>query len=209
MRRNAARGTHDIRTNFDSAFYRRFYHDPRTRVHSAAEIQRLATFVFAYLDYLRVPVRRVLDLGCGVGRWQREVATHHPRATYTGVETSEYLREKYGWDRGSVTDYRGRGRYDLVICQSVLQYLEDADAHRAIANIARLCRGALYLEAPTRDDLQRNADRATTDRNIHRRTAAWYRAIIQSHFRAIGGGVFLPLDSPVVLYELEGLEPRK
>jgi SAM-dependent methyltransferase len=192
-----------VRSHFDAAFYRRYYLNPKTRVHDARSHRRLAAFVFAYLDYLRIPVRRVLDLGCGLGRWRTELAAHQPRATYTGVETSDHLCEKYGWGRGSVIDYRGRGSYDLVICQSVLQYVDDADVHRAITNMARLCRGALYLEVPTRDDLQRNADRATTDRNIHRRSGAWYRAAISKHFRFAGGGIFLPHDSLAVLYDLE------
>jgi SAM-dependent methyltransferase len=192
-----------VRTDFDEAYYRRFYVDRPTRAQHPSDVRRLAAFVFAYLNYLRIPVRRVLDVGCGLGRWHGAVAQHHPRAAYTGVEPSAYLCEKYGWQRGSVTDYRARGRYDLVVCQSVLQYLDDADVHRAIANMARLCRGALYLEITTRGDLQRYADRARTDTDIHVRTADWYRRALRPHFRSAGGGVFLPNDSPVVLYELE------
>jgi trans-aconitate methyltransferase len=148
----------------------------------------------------------VLDLGCGFGRWRDALAAHHPRATYTGVESSEYLCEKFSWERGSVTDYRGRGQYDLVICQGVLQYVDGAGVHRAVANLARLCRGALYLEIATRGDLQKNTDRTATDANVYARSAEWYRRIVERHFRGIGGGVFLPKDSPVVLYELEALD---
>jgi trans-aconitate methyltransferase len=203
-RRNAAAKRHAaVRTDFDEAYYRRFYVDRRTRAQDPREVRRLAAFVFAYLEYLRVPVRRVLDLGCGFGRWRDALAAHHPRATYTGVESSEYLCEKFGWERGGVAEYRGRGQYDLVICQGVLQYVDEAGVHRAMANLARLCRGALYLEIATRGDLQKNTDRTATDANVYARSADWYRRIIERHFRGIGGGVFLPKDSPVVLYELE------
>jgi SAM-dependent methyltransferase len=206
MRPKPARGTREVRTTFDEAYYRRFYIDRRSRAQDAGDVQRLAAFVFAYLDYLRIPVRRVLDLGCGLGRWRDALAERHPRATYTGVETSAYLCEKYGWEHSSAPDYRGRGRFDLVVCQSVLQYLDDADAQRTVANMARLCRGALYLEITTRGDLQRFADRARTDAEIHVRSAEWYQRIVRRYFRSAGGGLFVPQDSPVVLYELEALD---
>jgi len=38
-----------------------------------------------------------------------------------------------------------RRRPSLVVCYDVLQYLDDRHSSTAIANLARLCRGALYL----------------------------------------------------------------
>jgi SAM-dependent methyltransferase len=192
------------RDAFDEEYYRRFYLNPATRVSAAPAQARLADFVFGYLAHLEVPVKRVLDLGCGLGQWRKELAKHHPKATYQGVEFSPYLCEKLGWVRGSVADYRGRGRYDLVICQSVFQYLDDAEAKAGIRNLARLCRGAVYLEIITRKDWREHCNREITDGNIHLREGAWYRKQLDRHFRSIGGGLFLPKDSPAVLYELEG-----
>lgn len=189
---------------FDAGFFRRFYLKPGTRVREASGQIRLARFVFAYMGYLGLPVRRVLDLGCGLGAWQRDVARSHPEARYQGVEASDYLCAKFGWKRGTVADYRDRGRFDLVICQSVLQYLSDGEVRRGVENMARLCRGALYLETVTRLDWEANCDRKATDGRIHLRDGAWYRRQLGRHFRSVGGGVFLPKDSPVVLYELEG-----
>jgi SAM-dependent methyltransferase len=149
-------------------------------------------------------VRRVLDLGCGLGAWCGEVTARYPRATYTGVESSEYLRRKYGWAEGTAATYRGRGRYDLVICQGVLQYVDDVEFRASIANIARLRRGAAFLEIPTVRDWNEHCDRSTSDGQIHFRTGDWYRREIARHFRSAGAGVWLPHDSPAVLYELEG-----
>jgi SAM-dependent methyltransferase len=191
------------RAEFDAAFYRRFYLDSATRVHDPRSRRRLADFVLACLDHLGIPVRRVLDVGCGLGHWRVELARRRPGARYTGVETSGYLCDTLGWERGAADTWRGRGRHDLVICQSVLQYLDDRAVARSLANLARQCRGALYLEVVTREDWRRHCDRETTDGHIHLRPAAWYRKAIARHFRAVGGGIFLPKDSPVVLYELE------
>jgi hypothetical protein len=121
------------------------------------------------------------------------------------VEASDYLCRTLGWEKGTAAGYRGRGRYDLVLCQSVLQYLDDDEANRSLANLARLCRGALYLEAVTRGDWEERCDRKSTDGRIHLRPAAWYRRTVGRHFVGIGGGLFLPRGSKVVLYELETL----
>jgi len=191
------------RESFGEAYYTRFYRDPATRVRGSGLQARLAGFVFGYMAHLGLPVRRVLDLGCGLGHWRASLAQRHPRATYTGVEFSAYLCARFGWDEGSAADYAGRGRYDLILCQSVLQYLPDAGVRAAAANMARLCRGAVYLEIITAEDWRENVDQRVTDGKVHLRPAQWYHKVLGKHFRSAGGGLFLPKDTPAVLYELE------
>src|SRR5258706_61709 len=52
---------------FDKAYYQRFYHDPRTAVTSRAEMRSRAELIAACVNYLGLPVKRILDAGCGVG----------------------------------------------------------------------------------------------------------------------------------------------
>ncbi|MCA8967293.1 MAG: class I SAM-dependent methyltransferase [Planctomycetes bacterium] len=192
---------------FGAAYYRRFYEDPRTRVGDRAAVRKLAGFVAAYLTYLDVPVRRILDLGCGVGHWRDAAAKLWPQATYLGVEYSRYLCERFGWQHGSAADFAPTGRhgeFDLVICQGVLQYLDDDTAARAITNFGRLCRGALYLEALTRLDWEQNCDRSVTDGDVHLRPGDWYRRRLATDFQDCGGSVFTARRAGVPLFELEG-----
>lgn len=191
---------------FDESYYDRFYRNPATRVTERATIRRLARFVCAYLDHLEVDVETVLDLGCGLGLWRAEIRRHYPDAEYVGVEISEHACEEHGWEQGSVVDYEADEPADLVICQGVLQYLPAREARRAIGNLARLTRGALYLEALTREDWEHNVSRATTDGDVYLRKAQWYRSALRKHFIACGGGLFVPRDDPPVLYELEKAE---
>ena len=188
---------------FDRAYYQRHYRDRRTRVGGPGDITRLGDFVATYLQYLEQPVATVIDFGCGLGYWRRVVRRHFPGARYIGVEVSPYLCLRYGWARGSVVDWTIGEPADLVICHGVLQYLDAAQARRAIRNLARNCRGALFLEALTREDWARNCDRERTDGDVYLRPAAWYRRELRPRFRPIGGGIFLRPESPAVLYELE------
>lgn len=191
------------RRSFDEAYYRRFYESASTRVASERDFRRLGRFVTSYVTHMNQPVRNVLDLGCGIGAWQRIVKRRFPKATYTGVEISKYLCRKHGWVHSSIDEYRDEQRYDLVICQGVLPYLDGRTAKKAIKNMARLCRGVLYLEAVTREDWDEKVDQTRTDDQIHLRRAAWYRAALERHFECAGGGLYLSEDSPAVLYELE------
>jgi SAM-dependent methyltransferase len=192
--------------SFDEDYYRKYYEDPRTRVLDRKSCAALAGFVFAYLEFLRLPVARVLDIGCGIGLWRREVLRHHPAAQYFGVEKSEYLCRKYGWEQGSLTDYRPAEDCDLVICQGVLQYLDDTEAEAAMRNLPRLAKTALYLEILTAEDWEHNCDQGVTDGEVYLRSASWYRRRLRRHFRACGGGLFLAKRAPAVLYELEHLK---
>jgi len=203
---------HDETTSgepFDAGYYERFYGDPATRVSDQREIQRLASFVHGYLAYLQVPVRSILDVGCGVGHWRRACARLWPKARYWGVEYSSYLCEKFGWHNGSIATLEpaaelGRASFDLVICQGVMQYLDDATARAALANLASWTDGALYLEALTERDWEENCDQTVTDGDVHLRSGAFYRRRLTKNFQDCGGGVFCARRAGVALFELEG-----
>lgn len=189
---------------FDAAYYQRFYGNRTSRVSSQQAIDRLAKFVCSYLDYLEQPVRRVLDVGCGLGHWRTPIATHYPRAKYVGMEFSAHLCEQHGWLHGSISDRVPRGGFDLVICQGVLQYISDRGLPAALDNLATACRGVLYLEALTLEDWRQNVDQKRTDSAVHLRSAKRYRdGLRRRGFVAAGGGVFVSERSPVVLFELE------
>lgn len=191
---------------FDRAYYARFYENPKTRVTDAGQIGRLADFACGYLDYLGVSIKRVLDLGCGIGLWKEPLARHYPRARYQGVEYSTYLCEQYGWTQGSAVDFQAKQPFDLVVCQGVLPYLSTPDARKALANLASLCTGALYLEAVTSEDFAEGVvDEQRTDPGMHKRPRAFYLRALAPHFHNVGGGLFVARAANVPLYALERL----
>ena len=205
-RRSSAPATTPDR--FGPEYYRRFYDDPATRVADAEGVSVLAGFVAAYLRDLDVDVRTILDVGCGHGHWRTAASSLWPRAKYHGVEFSTHLCERFGWTQGSVVDFDpkaafGRERFDLVVCQGVLQYLDDRGAARALQNLGRWCDDALYLEALTARDWRENCDQKRTDGDVHLRTGDWYRQRLHKRFRAAGGGVFVARRAPVAFFELE------
>jgi SAM-dependent methyltransferase len=193
------RTTHD----FDEAYFRRYYGDAATRVADAGDARRLAGLIAGVTGYHGVRVRRILDAGCGIGLLRAPLLGHYPGASYEGLEVSPFLCARFGWHEGSLATFRSPRRFDLVVCHDVLQYLPDALAARAIANLARLSQGALYFSALTRRDWHHAADQSRTDRQVHLRPAEWYRSRLRRRFRHLGSGVYVARPLDPIVWELE------
>jgi SAM-dependent methyltransferase len=188
---------------FDQAYYQRFYFNPRTAVTSRAEMTSRARLIGSCVHYVGLPVGSILDAGCGVGMLRTPLLRAMPRAEYVGLEYSEYLCKRYGWRQGSIETFRTRRRFDLVVCYDVLQYLSAARARTAIANLARLCRGALYFGALTSEDWHENCDQTRTDRIPGLRPGSWYRRALSRHFQPLGCGMWLKQGLPLALWNLD------
>jgi 2-polyprenyl-3-methyl-5-hydroxy-6-metoxy-1,4-benzoquinol methylase len=189
--------------NFSADYFRKFYLDTATRVVTPTEMRSRAALIASALRQCQIPVRRILDAGCGIGLLRRPFAQFLPRARYTGLEASEYLCGRFGWTRGSIVDFAPRRPFDLVVCYDVLQYLSDAEAAAAIANLRLLSRAALYVSALTIEDWRSNCDRSRTDRAVHLRSGAWYRRRLQKSFRYVGFGIWVRKNVSAILWEME------
>jgi SAM-dependent methyltransferase len=199
MHKRAALGS----GRFGVDFYDRHYRNPRTAVTSRAEMARRAEFIAGFVNYLDLPVRSILDAGCGMGWLRAPLRRRIPGARYVGLEASEYLCKRFGWQHGSIADHRARTAYDLVICYDVLQYLDEGQARRAMANLARITRGALYFSALTLEDWERHCDQSRTDRDVALRPACWYRQRLARRFVELGGGLHLRRGVAAQQWELE------
>jgi len=190
-------------TVFGPAYFKKFYLSSSTRVVTPGEMRVRARLIAAILAQSGIPVRSILDAGCGIGLLREPFKEVLPRARYIGLEASDYLCTRYGWTKGSVVDYSPQKPYDLVVCYDVLQYLNDRDAARAVANLARLTRAAMYISALTHEDWRENCDRTRTDRAVHLRPGDWYRRRLKRNFRYLGFGVWLRKDVTAILWDLE------
>ncbi|HXK17952.1 MAG TPA: class I SAM-dependent methyltransferase [Polyangiaceae bacterium] len=188
---------------FDEAYYHRFYESPQTRVVSAEEHHHLAQFVFSFAEHNKVELKSVLDIGAGIGLWKNWVEKHYKSVSYTGTEVSAAMCKKHGFQHRDIARWRDRKKHDLIICQGVLQYLPDPDVAPAVANIAAMSRGLVYVEVATRADLRDRADKARTDTDIYVRNGSYYRGILAKHFVGVGCGLWWAKDRPPPFWELE------
>src|SRR5215467_11006272 len=94
------------RTQFDRDYYQRYYFDTRTAVATRAEMRARARLIAAFATHAGLPVRRILEAGCGTGMLRAPLLRQLPRARYFGLEASEYLCARYGWECGQIESYR-------------------------------------------------------------------------------------------------------
>jgi len=189
------------RSTFDAAYYRRFYSD--RPVHDRRRIGHLASGIVGLCRWWGIPIRSVLDIGAGPGLWRDWFATTLPSVRYTSTDVSEHACARYGHRQRDITTWTPTRQYDLVICQGVLQYLDNAGATAAITNLAAASRSMLYIEVPTSADRVDVVDPDLTDLDIFWRTGMWYRKRLGEHFVEIGAGLHYARSAPVVFYELE------
>ena len=145
----------------------------------------------------------MLDVGAGTGLWRDWFAKNRPKAMYRSTEYSEYACKKYRHEQRDITSWREDETFDLVVCQGVLPYLDDAGCAKALENIAAMSGGFLYLEAITKSDIDEVIDDAKTDVKVYGRTGAWYRKRLEKHFHEVGCGLWAKKDAAVLFYELE------
>ena len=168
------------RKSYDEAYFKKWYRDPRTRVHTPDAVRRKVRMVVGVAEYfLGRKLRSVLDVGAGEGTWRREIRRLRPHVRYLGVDPSEWVVARHGRRRnirlGSFEQLPalalGRG-HDLIVCADMLQYVPDAALKRGVRHLASILGGMAYLEAyTTGDDMEGDLE------GWHPRTKAQYRAV--------------------------------
>jgi SAM-dependent methyltransferase len=188
---------------FDARYFERYYERQRTRVYGADQVAELARGILGMIRWLGGNVSSVLDVGAGAGFWRGYLEANEPDVRYTSIDGSEYACARYGHELRDIARWRAREKFDLLVCQGVLPYLDDDDARAAIENMAAMSGGFLYLEAITSQDIEAVCDTEKTDVRVWRRKGSFYRDALEPHFTKLGLGLFYSKAADLRFYELE------
>jgi len=185
---------------FDTAYYQRFYGN--NGAHDAEKVAHLATAVHHLAAWWGVEVSTVLDVGAGMGMWRDWYNNTHPSVTVRSIDISEHACKTWHHEQRDISQWRPRGKFDLVVCHSVLQYLNKESVIQAFENLAAATRHVLYLELPTKWDYENIVDETSTDLQVYQRSGTWYRTQLAQYFRQVGAGLWVPQNG-IPMYELE------
>ena len=163
---------------YGRAYFDRWYRE--RRIGSPADLARVVALAVAMTEQvLARPVRSVLDVGAGEGRWQPILHRLRPQARYAGVDSSRWAIERWGRQRnlrlGSIDalDELGLdGPFDLVVASDILHYLATPALTLGMRQLVALVGGVAFLPTFTVQD-EIDGDRA----HFQRRSAATYRRI--------------------------------
>ena len=192
---------------FDAAYFRKYYEDPETRIYSAEQHAPLPSYVFHFADWNGIDIYEAIDIGAGIGLWKHWIEAHRPDTKYTGVDVSQAMCQRFGYQNRDIGTWKSKKKYDLVICQGVLQYIADESIEAAICNLAGMSRGLLFLEALTKKDVRENADLEVSDTSVNLRSATFYRKLLNQYFITIGGGLYFRRDVDHSFWELDIARP--
>ena len=145
---------------YDRAYFDRWYRGSRLALFHLGMLPRRVQLAVAAAEYLlERPIRTVLDVGCGEGRWRPLLLEARPAVRYIGVDSSAYVVRRFGRRRdirlgrfGELGRLGLRGRFDLIVCSDVLHYVELEEARRGLKAIARLLGGLAFIELFTVED---------------------------------------------------------
>lgn len=145
---------------YTRAYYDRWYRDPATRIATAAGTARKVRLAVAAAEFMLArPIESVLDVGCGEAPWRAPLLKLRPKASWIGVESSQYVVDALGPSRNIVHGTFGRlgalglkGPFDLIVCADVVQYIGDDDLRRGLRDIRRLAGGVVYIETFAKED---------------------------------------------------------
>ncbi len=168
---------------YDQAYFDRWYRHPAHRVSTAEGLGRKVRLALSMAEYLLArSIRSVLDIGCGEAPWYPMLRRLRPKVRYIGVDSSEYVLERFGARRNirrghfaELDALKLPKRVDLVVCADVVQYLTDRELERGLRAIRRLVTGIAFIEAFTTEDAMEgdrdgwNERSATEFRKLFRR----------------------------------------
>jgi SAM-dependent methyltransferase len=146
--------------SYDRAYYNRWYRDPRDRVATRESLERKVRMAVSVTEFLLSHrIQTVVDVGCGEAPWYPVLRSFRPDARYIGIESSDYVIERFGRSRnirrgtlGDLGKLRLPRDVDLVVVADVMQYVTDAEAERGLRAIRRILGGVLYMEMFTTHD---------------------------------------------------------
>lgn len=178
---------------YDRDYFDRWYR--KRAIQAPGVLARKAALAVASAEYyLGRPLRSVIDVGCGEGRWRAALHALRPGIDYLGIDSSEYAVRRYGRSRNlrlarfaQLDSLRFGPSADLLVCSDVLHYLPSAELKRGLRGFAEMCHGIAYVEAFCRgDDIE-----GDLDGYIARPASFYRRALSDAGFTDAGAQIWL------------------
>jgi SAM-dependent methyltransferase len=192
-------------TKFDKSYWDKNYSEPMS-MDGIGNARDHVRYLKSYLALEHVDVSSIVDLGFGYGHLFREMLKAFIPHTAVGIEPSPYAFKKARLDKlrpASTTDLklfeedlltwcRSKRKelvFDLGLCTSVFQYLEDRELKEIIPVLARRIK-YLYLTVPTDRELSRQVSELDfKDEYAIHRSRHKYQKLLRPYFTFVSARV--------------------
>lgn len=186
---------------FDENYWAKNYSEPKD-MDGIGNAKNHVRYLKAFLELEQITIKSMIDFGFGLGHLSSALIKAFKPWRYHGIEPSDLAFEKGGkrieknedvklrlecldlvsWSKKVESNSRW---FDLGICTSVFQYLNEEELETVLPIMARMNR-YLYLTVPTDKEL----DRQVSDLNFYddfaiRRNRGFYLELMAPHFTLI------------------------
>lgn len=192
---------------FSEAYWQANYDEPE-EMDGIINAGHHARYLKSFFDVEFVDISSVIDFGFGLGHLFEAVLKEFYPYKAWGIEPSGFAYNKVvekgiapvestqltlkNWSLEKWCDYavgKNQKWFDLGICTSVLQYLDEEALEKVIPILSQKVK-YLYLSVPTDFELKRQvSDLEFEDTYAFRRSKAFYAKILKPHFTIIGSRV--------------------
>lgn len=190
---------------FDKTYWDKNYSDPMS-MDGIGNAKDHVRYLQSFLALEHVDVSSIVDLGFGYGHLFREMLRAFKPHTAIGIEPSPFAFKKVKIDKlrpVPSTDLklleedlitwcrtkRKGNNFDLGICTSVFQYIQDKDLKEILPILATRIK-YLYLTVPTNVELGRQVSELEfKDEYAIHRTREQYQKLLRPHFTFISARV--------------------
>lgn len=196
----------DGAAGFDKNYWEANYHHPEM-MEGIANASEYVRYAKSFFDLEEHPIESICDLGFGLGLLFREflyvfqpdkalgidpspLAVKAAKALdldpYNRIDVKLKKLDLLSWCRGSIEDWE---YFDLGICTSVFQYLQDEELEEIIPILAERFE-YLYLTVPTDIELKRQITQVGFhDEYAIHRSRSWYQRLLKKHFTFISNRI--------------------
>lgn len=161
-----------------------------------------AKYLQSLFHLVEVEVSSIVDFGFGKGKLLYECLKSFKPGRASAIDNSEYIFNKamgQSWVKEWRVDMKQQAIhefkpptkvFDLGICNSVLQYVNDNDLEDSVERISYSCR-YLYMHVPSKEDYQRlREDVDFHDTWAKVREDQVYRELLSKYFTKVSWGLW-------------------
>jgi trans-aconitate methyltransferase len=183
--------------SFSEDYWKKNYSEPES-MDGIVNAKEHANYISSLFRLHEVQIKSMIDLGFGLGHLMREFSQKLNVQKVVGIEPSEFafnkVKKKAFIEKKSIKIYqddiinwleKDSRKYDLGICNSVLQYISDEEIPLVLQKLSEKVR-YIYFTVPTDKELNlQEKEHSFIDEYALKRSVEFYRTQIQPHFSIV------------------------
>lgn len=194
--------------SFEEEYWQKLYDDPDS-MDGIGNAQDHLNYIKSVFEIEKIPITSIIEFGFGMGVMLEQLVKFYNPYLVVGIEPSKFIYKKLDQDKFQINESirlkfqncdlqdflekeqakRKPRVFDLGVCMSVFQYVDNETLESIIPLMARQCH-YLYLTVPTNNELKWQEDELDYhDHYALRRSRSYYQKILRKNFTFVSSRI--------------------